>query len=248
MCSRLHAALICAISGGLLCVSCGIKEDRSACSCRLVLDMDGARAFPELLLTLENDDGKQAWTLYPPKGDAVLEISRTRYRRIACDPSSYRFDSEEGWIIAEGEDCPEIYLGVKSLDARYDSITDTIILHKQFAVLDIEMNVASDEDAEVTVEGSICGCSPDGAPIPGPFSCHARTLRLPRQTDNSLELVLDTPRGSCRIPIGLYIAASGYDWTAEDLEDISLQIDVAVSSLELNVNGWRRTLSFDILI
>ena len=61
-------------------------------------------------------------------------------------------------------------------------------------------------------------------------------------------MVLDTGESSLRIPLGMYIAGSGYDWAAPSLEDIRLEIDMDANTLTVESNGWRRTLYFDIVI
>ena len=247
MCSKIRTALSILLSCFLPCVSCTVKEDRSACSAFLALDLNAVRAFEEVSLALDNDADSYLWTLHPQDGDDVLEIRRGRYRKYAWH-SSGDGPEGEGWIIEEGEDCPEIYIETGTLDVREECVSDSIILHKQFARLSISLKGAVSREAKVSVEGKVCGCRFDGTPVPGRFVCSKLEMKLPRQRDDSLEMELSTPQGSCRLPIGLYIAGSGYDWMAEDLGDIVLEIDVSVFSLELSVNGWRRSLSFDIVI
>lgn len=90
-------------------------------------------------------------------------------------------------------------------------------------------------------------------------------VRVPRQEDNSLELVmLEIPdqvgydceragdegeRGVVdRLPLGEYIARSGYDWTAEDLADVNVALDLEMQQVMVTVSGWDGVVVMDIVI
>ena len=45
-------------------------------------------------------------------------------------------------------------------------------------------------------------------------------------------------------PIGDIIAQSGFDWEAEDLEDIDLTLDYSATQVTFTVNGWTHRLTF----
>ena len=87
-------------------------------------------------------------------------------------------------------------------------------------------------------------------------------VRVPRQEDNSLELVMleipDQVGYDCeeipgqvgddgeragddgervvvdRLPLGEYIARSGYDWTAEDLADVNVALDLEIQQMDVD--------------
>lgn len=48
--------------------------------------------------------------------------------------------------------------------------------------------------------------------------------------------------------IGEYIIESGYDWTAESLEDVNVEIDYAKTEVSFTVNDWEKTVHFDVEI
>ena len=104
-----------------------------------------------------------------------------------------------------------------------------------------------------------------GSPVPGFFRCRPDpspgqagktdwTACLPRQRDDSLLLhICDLNAGEETPPLrtfalGHIIAAAGYDWTAPDLEDLTLDLDFAASTLTLGTDRWTRTLSFEIIL
>ena len=52
-------------------------------------------------------------------------------------------------------------------------------------------------------------------------------VRVPRQVDASLEtMMLSNQEIVNRLPLGEYIIRSGYDWTATDLSDVSVALDL----------------------
>lgn len=101
-------------------------------------------------------------------------------------------------------------------------------------------------------------------------------VRVPRQVDNSLELVMleipDQVGYDCeeipgqarydgeragddgervvvdRLPLGEYIARSGYDWTAEDLADVNVALDLEMQQVMITVSGWNGVVVMDIVI
>ena len=85
-------------------------------------------------------------------------------------------------------------------------------------------------------------------PYEGLFICGPRTeqkgemwqMRLPRQLDDSLGLdILDADGGQIRnIGLGRLIAESGYSYDDQDLLDISVTVDLTLSSALVQVSGW----------
>ena len=74
-------------------------------------------------------------------------------------------------------------------------------------------------------------------------------VRVPRQLDASLELVmLEDSEIVDRLPLGEYIARSGYDWTAEDLADVNVALDLEMQQVMITVSGWDGVIVMDIVI
>jgi hypothetical protein len=48
--------------------------------------------------------------------------------------------------------------------------------------------------------------------------------------------------------LGSYIAAAGYDWTAPDLEDLTLQVDISLTSVTFSTDLWSKTEEIDVFI
>lgn len=73
-------------------------------------------------------------------------------------------------------------------------------------------------------------------------------VRLPKQADASLlmDVVMD---GSVlkTFALGNYIEASGYDWSAEDLEDLTVGIDYSNTKVLLTVSGWKESFTYELV-
>ena len=51
-----------------------------------------------------------------------------------------------------------------------------------------------------------------------------------------------------RLPLGEYIARSGYDWTAEDLADVHVALDMENQQVMITVSDWDGVVVMDIVI
>ena len=94
------------------------------------------------------------------------------------------------------------------------------------------------------------------APVIGKFACvpeisggKGYQFIIPRQIDETLSI--DLMRGIeiyDTIILGRIIASTGYDWTAEDLADIDLVIDLSKGEISITVSGWDGPFSTTITI
>ena len=124
----------------------------------------------------------------------------------------------------------------------------------------------------IEVWGNVAGVSAwDLMPVLGEFRYAPMQenvvyqVRVPRQVDNSLELVMleipdqvgyDGERAGDdgervvvdRLPLGEYIARSGYDWAAEDLADVSVALDLEKQQVMITVSDWDGVVVMDIVI
>ena len=51
-----------------------------------------------------------------------------------------------------------------------------------------------------------------------------------------------------RLPLGEYIARSGYDWTAKDLADVNVALDLEMQQVMITVSGRGGIVIMDIVI
>ncbi|MGX8728823.1 MAG: hypothetical protein ACSW75_04555 [Lachnospiraceae bacterium] len=163
--------------------------------------------------------------------------------------------------IPEGEDAPPLYLFHAAVSTEADQVILPVLLHKQYCKLELVFSgpPGYGPPFEVSVEGFFAGWSADGRPLPGPFSRRLlvgsggaggrSVLRLPRQGDDSLLMhIVFSDRIVRTFALGSYIAASGYDWAALDLEDLTLNVDISLTSVTVSTDLWSRTEEMEVWI
>ena len=178
--------------------------------------------------------------------------------------------------IPVGEQMDSLYGFFKMYHTRCESVLCDVDLHKEFCTVSFTLGkdgYTSPYDIEVW--GNVAGVSVwDLMPVQGDFRYApvqkngVYQVRVPRQEDNSLELVMvempnqvgrgrRSPVGAGddgertvvdRLPLGEYIARSGYDWTAEDLADVNVALDLEMQQVMITVSGWDGVVVMDIVI
>ena len=175
--------------------------------------------------------------------------------------------------IPVGEQMDSLYGYFRMFYTRCESVLCDVELHKEFCTVSFtlgEDGYTSPYDIEVW--GNVAGVSAwDLMPVLGEFRYAPMQkngvyqVRVPRQVDNSLELVMleipdqvgydgeragdDGERAVVdRLPLGEYIARSGYDWTAEDLADVNVALDLEMQQVMITVSGWDGVVVMDIVI
>ena len=195
---------------------------------------------------------------------------------VGHDGKSAEYDGDE-IRVPVGEQMDSLYGFFKMYHTRCESILCDVELHKEFCTVSFTLG----EDGysspyRIEVWGNVAGVSAwDLMPVLGEFRYAPMQengvyqVRVPRQVDNSLELVmLEIPDqvgydgeempGQAgddgervvvdRLPLGEYIARSGYDWTAEDLADVNVVLDLEMQQVMITVSGWDGVVVMDIVI
>ena len=159
--------------------------------------------------------------------------------------------------IPVGEQMDSLYGFFKMFDTRCESSLCKIKLHKEFCTLSFVFGgTIYQPPYKIEVHSNVNGVSEwDLLPLEGKFK-FAPTLdngtysvRVPRQIDNSMEiLLLYKDEIVERLPIGEYIARSGYDWSAESLSDIHLKLDLESLTVMVSVSDWGEVIIMEIVI
>lgn len=244
------------ISALLFLTSCTVKSDRTGCPCFLDLTLSGG-AETDALVYMWDRDGVLAQTCRVPAPSAdELEIPKATVLLGAvsgmhnCAPYGTRI------MVPEGQEMDEIYCFSDEVDARRECVELKATLRKEHAFLHIIVSGSGEESYPyfIRVSGNVCGLDLKGMkPVPGSFSVVVHPIMgeyhricLPRQTDSSLLLELFRKDGTHVggdsvpvIPIGQYIAQSGYDWTQENLEDIYVDVDYVRGQVGVDVVPWK---------
>ena len=272
--------------GMLFLSSCSIKEDRDWCPCWMMVEMpDQARDDGCVVLRLRGNSDEDAvdyeyqvtevvrvdvgaLEYEVPRGAigvSAVAIGREIPSQVGYNGLKAGYDGDE-IRIPVGEQMDSLYGFFKIYHTRCESVLCDVDLHKEFCTVSFtlgEDGYTSPYDIEVW--GNVAGVSAwDLMPVQGDFRYAPMQkngvyqVRVPRQVDNSLELVMleipdqvgyDGERVVVdRLPLGEYIARSGYDWTAEDLADVNVALDLEMQQVMITVSGWDGVVVMDIVI
>ena len=159
--------------------------------------------------------------------------------------------------IQVGEQMDSLYGFFMMYHTRCESVLCDVDLHKEFCTVSFTLgDKGYSSPYDIEIWGNIAGISSwDLMPVKGDFRYApvqkngVYQVRVPRQEDNSLELVmLDDDDIVDRLPLGEYIARSGYDWTAENLADVNVALDLEKQQVMITVSGWDGVVVMDIVI
>ena len=272
--------------GTLFLSSCSIKEDRDGCPCWMMVEMpDQAGDDGCVVLRLRGNSDEDAVDYEYQVTEAVrVDVGALEYEvprgsvgvsavafgyeipgRAGYDGKSAGYDGDE-IRVPVGEQMDSLYGFFKMYHTRCESVLCDVELHKEFCTVSFTLG----EDGytspyHIEVWGNVAGVSAwDLMPVQGEFRYAPMQkngvyqVRVPRQVDNSLELVMleisnqvgyDGERVVVdRLPLGEYIARSGYDWTAEDLADVNVALDLEMQQVMITVSGWDGVVVMDIVI
>ena len=189
-------------------------------------------------------------------GVSAVAFSNEIPGRAGYDGKSAGYDGDE-IRVPVGEQMDSLYGFFKMYHTRCESVLCDVELHKEFCTVSFTLG----EDGysspyHIEVWGNVAGVSAwDLMPVQGEFRYAPMQkngvyqVRVPRQVDNSLELVMvEDSEIVDRLPLGEYIARSGYDWTAEDLADVNVALDLEMQQVMITVSGWDGVVVMDIVI
>ncbi|NLX40933.1 MAG: hypothetical protein GXY75_03415 [Bacteroidales bacterium] len=172
---------------------------------------------------------------------------------------------KEPLIVTEGNQADSLYAFSTTIEATGEKAYVLMEAHKQFTTVHIkESNVENAEsgrhnrleNVQMKVKGNFTGIDRQTLePLPGKFECMVPkatpvgeySVRIPRQGDASImmELILDgvneettNSQGRLTLPLGRYMEESGYDFEAESLADIYLELDIVTRKAFIRVENW----------
>ena len=192
--------------------------------------------------------------------------------RVGHDGKSAGHDGDQ-IRIPVGEQMDSLYGFFKMYHTRCESIRCDVELHKEFCTVSFTLvDEHYESPYDIEVRGNVSGVSSwDLAPMNGVFKYApvaeegVYRVRVPRQVDASLELVMlempgqpghdgvrtedDGERAVVnRFPLGEYIIRSGYDWAAKDLSDVCVALDLEKQQVMVTVSGWDEIVVMDVVI
>ena len=243
------------------CLSCSVKEDRTTCPCRLILDFSGndtVSVRSAQLLVNASEGFCLADTLICEDFDEeyMVSVPRGEVNVLAWYGGEAFVSRNEGLKIPYGEDCPEVYMDFFNVDAAGETARSEVRLRKNHCKATIYVKTEEAFPYRLLVKGDVDGYDPDGLPSYGSFMYElglsedmAGYVTLPRQRDESL--CLEVYEGDAVLKIftlGRYISATGYDWSAEHLDDLTLTLDYTHNVIGITIGDWDKEHHFDISI
>lgn len=248
-------------AAAMLVQGCSVKEDRGQCPCRFELDLSGIdttkiKSVNVLAVIAEDvvfrdciraEDFSRGFVADVPHGDMCVNV----------------WSGEDGEIeagrlvrIPYGVECPPLYMHSFMADTRGECVRVKVRLFKNHCRLSVRMQGQQSVPYSLTFKGGVDGYDMLGRPSSGDFSCvaypgedGASLALIPRQVDSSLLLEVDDGRGPYKVfAVGEYLDAAGYDWSASDLEDVSLVLDYYKTSVKIIVAGWDKEYVYDVIL
>ena len=245
--------IILSAAAALIASSCSIKEDRIPCPCWLNIDISpclrradevslrGWNAekalFGDMLAVAEWPDG---WATQVPKG----QVEYTAYSGLReCALSG------NALVIPQGCEFDPVWAYNTSIYCEGETASDRVELHKQFACVTVKMREKPEGTLSALVTGTSAGFSlTDLSPVRGEFEVSVDEVsggyfvfNLPRQFDDwaSMEILCDGVKYRT-LDLGEMISDTGYDWTAEDLDDIYIGLDFTKTDIEIRIEPWEK--------
>ena len=251
----LSVLLVMAVTG------CSVKEDRRKCPCVMDLDFSGL-----------DTDVIESVNVLVRSADGIVFIDsipatafNDRYERkvphdvlavsVWCGDEGM---SDEGALvhIPYGVECPPVYMDCFVADTRAELFRKKVSLHKNYCRLTIEMPDREDLPYSLIFKGGVDGYDVSGNPSSGDFSCVAypeaesgMQVVLPRQIDSSLLLQVDDQVPYVKtFALGEYLAAGGYDWTAEELADVTVVLDYSMKVISVHIAPWDKDEIYNVIL
>ena len=238
----------------LLLPTCSVKENRAVCPCALALELTALPVRPVVLSV--TGEGYSFTEIV--QADTVLVLPVPKGKLAVSAVGGALAGGDGSVLIPPGEEAPPLHLFYADVSTDAEQVVLPVTLHKQYCGLDLVFTGPRGYGPpfEVAVEGAYGGWLPDGSPSAGPFSRRLHpgsdgraTLRLPRQGDDSLLMhIVFSDQKVRTFALGSYIAASGYDWYARDLEDLTLHVDISVTSVTVSTDLWSQTEEIELFI
>lgn len=249
------------VSGMLAAIACSVKEIRGECPCYLQVTFaeTETRGEARLLGWREPSALFRETVRIEDCTPWVHPVEKGFLTVAACKGIRESILETHRVGIPAGREADSLYAGFAEVDATGEIARAEIALRKQFATvfLDIRKKASELKDYAFRVEGNTSGFDLlDYSPVPGLFRCEPKardgesivTFRLPRQADDSLTVTVRAGEGvPATFPLGKYIAALGYNWKTEELQDIYVAIDLVNGLVDLRVADWEEGMVFPLV-
>lgn len=233
--------------------ACSVKEDRSECPCILTVDFSLCHESKEAL-SIKGWTGSS--TLFGtkvlvkdyPDGIKFMVPRGSVCYTVCNDIPSYR---QSGSVVycPYGSQAQPMFAYRQTVIADDESVVDRVVLHKQYAVLNISFGMKGETWASVTkivLKASCNGISLDDlSAVEGDFQCVAYAddgyfnIRVPRQSGEFM--TMEAYAGDELIKsedLAILLESNGYRWDTEDLDDAWIDFDMGRMETDIRIEEW----------
>lgn len=238
--------------------SCTVKEERSDCPCLLNFDLDEV---------IESGTYAEAVTTLGPSSEGVRErelLEISPYKGIGYEVSVPRKLINTSVVCGVG---PELFSGesvnagtspvmafARAVHCREDREIVVVRLHKQYCRVTLQpegFGSAEEYPFKVRLNAStgslgLYGLEPCGEPFSAMFQDNL-TINVPRQAEGAkltVDMFGEEPEPVFTVDLSAKLEAAGYDWTEEDLADVSVRIDFARMTCSVVVLPWEENSEY----
>ena len=259
----LLAAIICSCST--------IEEDRDICPCWYTIDFTEVdRSVQNLHLWIYDENGKLLCRDSLENGaygryDVKLERGKAYcYVWGNFSDSTIIFGEplkDAYFIKADSCSSDPLFHYSKVLQTGAEWGCDTVMLQKEFAILDFTLKgkLEYKEQLQIEIVQSVCGRYVYGGFVEGKSHIYAYPqhldddssqfrLRMMRQSSlDGIVAIITALDGDERVvirefPLGEWLDALGYDMNAKNLADIVVELDLAIGDVSIMVDNWQVVL------
>lgn len=243
----------------LLSVGCTVFEDRADCPCWLHLDFSSPSCSVYDTLCIMASAGSFAYCAEVPRDQYGVQhrIAVPSHDGVSLTVVPKELSSfwKEGRCLAiYGEDFPCMYCLSKLVDTSEPYVCEKVVIHKNFCR--IRLFVTAPAGSTCRVSSLYGGIDLKGEPVKSAYEIvflpddkSGVEFRLPRQGDDSLCLSISDESGTAKnFALGQAIARSGYDWSADDLQDISLTVDYCLAGVNVSCDLWEKEIFVPIIV
>ena len=241
-------------------VSCTVKEDRRVCPCILEVSFSDKDTVEDLVtlvgwsekelfdVSIRTDDYPDNYTHNTPRSMVHFGAAKGVVNSIKVGHLL---------VIAEGYECDSLYAYSDYIDCTGETAHTVVKFHKQFSTVHIGIANSDYEPGDYFFEVKSSSCGIDlltCEAVAGSFSCAPGLYKekeycynICRQADDSMTLTVTHYSGDKVVfPLGSFISSIGYDWEAEDLQDIYVTLDISRGRVGVGVAGWESAEDFEL--
>lgn len=243
--------------------SCSIIEVRDGCPCNVFVDLSSQSVAANDSVCVNVNgvmirDYNMAVVPFQNYPEGVsLPIKDRQMAAVSVFPAELgKYNSQGSFYVTSGMDFPPLYAHFSLCETNETQAFVKAEMHKHYCRVSIHFVSSDLSRYALAVKSSYCGYNADGSLVEGGFHYRLRldangdtAFNLPRQGDASLMMeITGGVAGRREFALGSLLKQHGYDWTAEDLDDVSLTLDFAASKLVVSSVSWETPIVLDITV